>query len=176
MDKDFYSNKDNDKENVFNNSPIPPSSIENFDEDNTINMFETAEQGKTEQWGNELDNYNELNDGLDNSLNIRTDDTPIEGQIGIEELYIRQHDEDDQEEEILTPIENQVSLDEFFKSDEFLKNKQILNEDNFGIFNLTPIKRISEFFDNNGNNDNSKNNENNENNVLLRKTFLISLI
>lgn len=163
MDKD-----DELKNFVFNNSPP----LDN-NKDNKLNSLienSNSSLANTNILSDEFNKEVELNDGLDNSLSIRTDDTPIEGQIGIEELYIRQHDEEDQEEEILTPIENQVSLEEFFKSDEFLNNKQILNEDNFGIFNLTPIKKISEFFDNeqekNNKNDRKEETNNNQNKNL----------
>lgn len=68
---------------------------------------------------------------------------PIDGQIGIEDLFIKTETEP-LEEEILNPIENQISLDEILKSepenlskflDEEKKNLKIEKKDDISIIN-----------------------------------------
>lgn len=89
------------------------------------------------------DDYNINNDDDE----LKKDLPAIDGQIGMEELLIREDEPVEETNSYIPPIDNQISLDDFVIGNEVLKNKdELLNGDPLGIFNNERTEKLDDFF------------------------------
>ena len=88
-------------------------------------------------------------DNIIDDEQLNNDLQPIDGQIGIEELYVR-GEEEEQEEIVLDPIDGQFSFEDILDSEEatkkILSDRQQMYENEEIDFSKEQVIKLSEFF------------------------------